>query len=344
MNILQLPSAFGRYRTGLDAALRGILRQGEPPLLYRMMRYHLGWEDADGVVAANDGGKALRPTLLLLACESVGGDWRQAAPAAAALEMVHNFSLVHDDIQDQDMERRHRPTVWALWGQAQAINAGDGLLALAHLAAYRLEEAGVPPARVLQVVRIMDERTMEMVEGQSMDLSFEQQQNVSLREYLDMVSRKTGALLDAALSIGAVVGGSDERTVQAFGNCGRLLGLAFQVRDDMLGVWGSESETGKPAGADIRRRKKSLPLIYALSAKGEERDRVAEIMAQPEITEADIGEVMLALDALGASEYCHSLARSKKSEALTQLTQAGLAPETYAELKEVADFVLERNY
>lgn len=341
---MDLPSAFGRYRPELDAAMREILDRGEPELLYRMMRYHLGWEDPEGRPIEADSGKALRPTLLLLACETLGGDWRQALPAAAALELVHNFSLVHDDIQDQDRERRHRPTVWAVWGQAQAINAGDGLLTLAHQAAYAVEERGVPAAKALDVGRTIDSRTLEMVEGQCLDLSFEGQPEVSLGDYLGMVGRKTGALLDGALTIGALVASDEPPVVEAFGRCGRLLGLAFQVRDDMLGVWGAESETGKPAGADIRRRKKSLPLVYALSARGEERDRVAAIFGQAEMSDGDVEEVIQALDALGAPDFCRSLASAKKAEALAQLDGAGLAARDYRELQEVADFVLERTY
>jgi geranylgeranyl diphosphate synthase type I len=143
-----LPAAFIRYREALDAKLRSLLTSGLPPgghpeELHRMLRYHLGWEDAEGHPIGSGGGKALRPTLCLLACEAAGGDWRKALPAAAALELVHNFSLVHDDIQDRDRERRHRATVWSVWGEAQAINAGDALLALGSLAILDLAAEGV---------------------------------------------------------------------------------------------------------------------------------------------------------------------------------------------------------
>ncbi|HXG36678.1 MAG TPA: polyprenyl synthetase family protein [Dehalococcoidia bacterium] len=340
---MPLPSAFQRYRQELEDTLRSILAEGEPALLYRMMRYHLGWEDAAGKPTTANGGKGLRPTVALLACECVGGDWRKALPAAAAIELVHNFSLVHDDIQDQDRERRHRPTVWALWGAAQGINVGDGLLTLAHLAAYRLLDQGIAPVTVVRVARTIDQRTMEMVEGQSMDLSFEEDV-IGLDSYLDMIARKTGALFDCSLEVGALIGSEDTAIAEAFGRCGRLLGLAFQVRDDMLGVWGSESETGKPAGADIRRRKKSLPIVYALSLQSSQRERLLSIYSRPEITESDVAFVLDALDKLGASEYCQSMAAAKKREALVQLEHAGLNPEAYRELEEVADFVLERRF
>ncbi len=143
-----------------------------------MLRYHLGWEDAEGRPLRSEGGKALRPTLCLLACEAAGGDWRAALPAAAALELAHNFSLVHDDIPDRDPERRHRPAVWSVWGEAQAINAGDALLALSHLAVLKLVPKGVPAERALQAARVLDECTLEIVEGQALDISFEERLDV----------------------------------------------------------------------------------------------------------------------------------------------------------------------
>ena len=341
---MELPAAFARYRPHIDASLRSVLGEGSPPLLYQMMRYHMGWEDEVGRSLQNGSGKALRPTLLLMACETVGGDWHKALPAAAALELVHNFSLIHDDIQDQDRERRHRPTVWAVWGEAQAINAGDALLAVAHLAALSSLDTGVPSAKVVETVKTLDRSTLEMVEGQSMDLSFEATSDVSLRDYLEMISKKTGALFDCAFRLGALIGTNDAKVVEGFAGCGRRLGIAFQVRDDMLGVWGSPAETGKPLGADILRRKKSLPIVYALSARGEERDELAEVYAQPEVGQEDVAVVLKALEALGAPEYCRSLAMSKKAEALAQLEGVGLEPGSYLAIKEMADFVLERTY
>jgi len=252
-----------------------------------MLRYHLGWEDAEGGPPANQG-KGLRPALCFLACESAGGDWKRALPAAAALELVHNFSLVHDDIQDRDLLRRGRPTVWSIWGDAQAINAGDALLALARLSILRLSEADVSGV-ALEAARLLDERTLEMVEGQTLDLSFDQLADVDLESYLEMIEKKTGALFDCSLHLGALIGGAQPAVAGAMGRVGRLIGSAFQIRDDMLAVWGAENRTGKTPAADIRRRKKSLPIVSALiQGQDQTRDQLLNIYAQTELTDEDV--------------------------------------------------------
>jgi len=339
---MTVPPPLRRYRQELEEELRSLLERPGPPLLYRMARYHLGWEDAEGKPLAQGGGKALRPALCLLAAEALGGDWRQALPAATALELVHNFSLVHDDIQDQDRERRHRPTVWAVWGQAQAINAGDALLALAQAALARLKERGVPAEKVVSASRILAEATLEMVEGQVLDLQFEAEGTVGLELYLDMISRKTGALFDAALRLGALVASNSPAVWEAMGRCGRLLGVAFQVRDDALGVWGTSEQTGKPAGADIRRHKKSLPIIYGLAAEGPQGEVVRSVYRKSSLDENDVAQVMTALESLRAREYCQGLARDKKREALSHLEGLPLVEERRQELVALADFLLER--
>jgi len=347
---MELPAAFGRYRGALDDRLRSLLGSGlpagsHPDELHRMLRYHLGWQDAEGRPVRLDGGKALRPTLCLLACEAAGGDWHAALPAAAALELVHNFSLVHDDIQDRDAERRHRPTVWAVWGEPQAINAGDALLTLGRLALLELRQEGVPPERVLEAARVLDERTLEIVEGQALDLSFEDRLDVGEYAYLEMIAKKTGALFDCALRLGGLVGAGDPAVAEALGRCGRLLGVAFQVRDDMLGVWGAENRTGKLPAADIRNRKKSLPVVYALArAEGATAAELRRIYSQPRLSEADVSIVLGALESVRSQAYCRAAAEERRERALAELDRADLRPAAAAELRQVADFLLERDY
>ncbi len=339
---MEPPAVLARYRRELDAALRSLLARERPPLLYRMIRYHLGWEDPYGRPTEPAGGKAARGSLCLLACEAVGGDWRQALPAAAAVEMVHNFSLIHDDIQDRDRERRHRPTVWSLWGESQAINAGDALLALARPALLNLAGAGVPLASVVEAARILDEGTLEMVEGQVMDMGFEERLDVDLAAYLEMIEKKTGALFDCALRLGALVGSGDPSLVAALGRCGRLLGAAFQVRDDMLGIWGPESRTGKAPAADLRRRKKSLPVMYAFSrAEGSTLEELRRAYSRPEMSDEDVSLVLRCLDVLGAREYCQGVAQERRAAALAELERLGLKSEAADELKRAAASLLE---
>ena len=341
---MQAPAALARYRRGLDSYLQAHVSRQDPDALYRMVRYHLGWEEEDGT-PADHGGKGLRSSLCLLACEAAGGDWRRALPAAAALELVHNFSLVHDDIQDRDRKRRDRPTVWSIWGEAQAINAGDALLSLARLAILRLEETGVSAETVVQAARILDQRTLEMVEGQVMDLSFEERLQVDREAYLLMIAKKTGALFDCALSLGALAGGGAAPVVAAMGRCGRELGIAFQVRDDMLGVWGAENRTGKQPAADIRRRKKSLPVIFAFSqARGAVLDELRSIYAKPELDELDVSRVLLYLDEVGAQDYCARLAADRREAALAELDAIEVNSEHIAELRQTAAFLLDRDF
>lgn len=341
---MQTAPPLARYRRELEQYLRSLVSGQHPPQLYRMVRYHLGWEGPDGQ-PDDAGGKALRSSLCLLTCEAAGGDRWQALPAAAAVELVHNFSLVHDDIQDGDAERHHRPAVWKLFGEAQAINAGDAILALAHLAVLKLTEEGVPETAVIEAARVLSERTLEMVEGQTLDISFEERVDVDLPAYIEMIERKSGALFDCALHLGGLVAGADASLVRRLGNVGRSLGTAFQIRDDMLGVWGDESVTGKPRGADIRRRKKSLPIVYALNeTKGAPRDDFRAMYAKPELTDADVAVIVRDLEETGARDYCARLASERKAEALAELDQLGLRPGPANELKEAAEFLLEREF
>lgn len=340
---MEAPSILTRYRSDLDAFLRSILDRAGPALLYRMMRYHLGWEDEEGRPTSASG-KALRPSLCLWACEATSGDWRAALPAAAAMELVHNFSLVHDDIQDDDRLRHHRPTVWSAWGKPQAINAGDSLFALARLALLRLEERAVPADKVVQAARILDEATLSMIEGQCLDLGFEERAEIGLDEYLEMIAKKTGALLEASLHLGALVGSDDLTLAERFARCGRLLGIAFQIRDDVLGTWGQEEVTGKPA-ADVRRRKKSLPVVYALTqASGDARDALLRLYTQETLDEGDVGRVVDILDGVGARAYCERMAEERIDEALAELAATSISSSARREFAELAEFLLRREF
>jgi len=332
-----------RYRREVDQYLRSFLSAQHPPLLYRMARYHLGWEDAEGRPLDAEG-KGLRPSLCLLACEALGGDRDKALPAAAAVELVHNFSLIHDDIQDRDAERHHRPTVWSVWGDAQAINAGDALLALAHLALFRLADAGLSASAVVNAAQVLDARTLEMVEGQTLDIGFEGEVNVTLDDYFGMIEKKTGALFGCALHLGALAASANDTTAQRLDSVGRSLGIAFQIKDDVLGVWGQAGKTGKPAD-DIRRRKKSLPVVYALNeAPAPRRRTLTAVYQQAELSEDDISIVVNCLDAAGARNYCADVAESYKAQALMNLDSLPLNDDAKRELRDTATFLLERDF
>jgi geranylgeranyl diphosphate synthase type I len=248
-----------QMRSAIESELKDSLqaaREWLPSGIREMISYHLGWQEA-----ATVSGKRVRPLMTLLCCEASNGDWRQALPAAAAVEWVHNFSLLHDDIQDQSEMRRGRPTVWKIWGTAQAINTGDAIFALSRLTTLRLK---VSPEKILRVHRILDQTSLALTRGQHQDISFEQAPEVTIEQYLEMIAGKTAALLGAACQLGALLSPADDQQIAHFHAFGENLGLAFQVIDDMLGVWGSSEVTGKSAIDDLRSRKRTLPVIHGL--------------------------------------------------------------------------------
>lgn len=255
------------------------LNQAHTQTYYEMLTYHMGWSgEGAGPEAA---GKRVRPLLVLLTCQAAGGDWLHAIHAAAAVELIHNFSLVHDDIQDNSDLRRGRPTVWKKWGMPQAINAGDGLFALAHLALTDLE-GRFPPETILKVFRLFDETCLDLTRGQFMDIAYESRAALSLEAYWPMVAGKTAALLAACCEIGAVLGGADEIVQAAYKTFGNYLGLAFQIQDDYLGIWGDSALTGKSAESDLVTGKKSFPVLAGLEKQGAFARRWAEGPIRPE--------------------------------------------------------------
>jgi len=350
-----LPSMFARYRDGFVSHMKGSVpgydtsagHDGSLDGLYHMLSYHLGWSDSSGRPVDGEGsqGKALRPTLCLFACESLGGNWSQARPAASALEMVHNFSLVHDDIQDGDLERRHQPTVWSLWGQSQALVSGNALRSVADQTALELAELGVPTSKALKATQILTNACLEMIQGQCLDLSFERRLDIGPTDYLDMVSRKTGSLISCALQMGALVATDDASPIRFYGEAGQYLGLAFQVRDDVLGIWGDESTTGKAAGNDILRRKKSFPVVYALeTCTSAARQRLFEIYNREDLTEQDVADVMMVLEEVGAESYSQRTAEERASLALEQVRKISLETWAFHEFEELVSFLAIRHY
>lgn len=311
---------------------------------YGMLAYHLGWSDAEFRPVREKTGKMLRPLLCLLGCEAVGGDWPKALPAAAAVELLHNFTLIHDDIEDHSDLRRGRPTVWCLWGVSQAINAGDGLFTLAHLALLRLRERGLPAAVVLQAVEVFDRAILRICEGQFLDISFAGRLDIDERAYTEMIAAKTAALLEAALHLGALVGEAGAAATAALRAYGHSLGLAFQVQDDLLGVWGQESQTGKPAAADIVERKLALPIVYALDRAGPaDRALLAQVYQgrQPP-SAAEVGVVLEVLERVGARTYLEQVAARYHAEALAALEGVPSGPAREA-LREIAESLVGRD-
>ena len=311
---------------------------------FGVLRYHLGWQDRDGKPADEDAGKGLRPTLVLASCEIAGGDWHDALPAAAALELVHNFSLLHDDIQDRDTTRRGRATAWTVFGVHEAIAAGNAMRVVADQTLQALSETGLAASTVTAASVALTSRYLEMTEGQYLDMSFEDSDDVTTDAYLDMISRKTGALIDGAMYIGSLVATGDAKTAAAFGACGRRLGLAFQVRDDLLGIWGDPAATGKPVGSDIRNKKKSMPIVYLFQqADAAQREWLRTAYAAEEVAGDDVERVLTLLADLDAQTFVQQTAARQAAGAMDALDGLPLAPEARESIQAMADYFVTRD-
>jgi geranylgeranyl diphosphate synthase type I len=322
----------------IDSGLRRAIERLSPELA-PVAEYHLGWRDAHGREVQGDGGKAVRPTISLLSAEAVGSEADRALPGAVAIELVHDFSLLHDDVMDGDRERRHRPTVWALFGMGQAIVVGDALLALAH---ELLLEDPRPEARAAAAE--LTAATAQMIAGQAEDLAFESRLDVSLEECLRMTGRKTGALLSCAAALGGILGGGVRGPVDRLRSFGRRLGLAFQAVDDVLGIWGDPIVTGKPAAGDLRQHKKSIPVVHALSSGGPAASEVHRFLSNGEADDDRVARTMAILEEAGSRRWTLDLAARQLDAALESLTDTGLRPEAVDELEAIALFVVRRDF
>lgn len=320
---------FTRYLPALEETMQEVLSASSPELLYGMLRYHLGWADTAFRPVAHKAGKRLRPVFLLLACEAQSGDWQQALPAAAAIELLHNFTLIHDDIEDCDRTRRGRPTLWTVWGESQAINAGDALFALAYRSMINLHTTSLLPELILRVVAQYTEAILQITEGQCLDLSFETEQEIIEATYLTMIRNKTAVLIGLACELGGMIAGASPAAITALREFGESLGMAFQMQDDLLGLWGKPEQTGKPVGSDLRNRKKSLPILHGMTHSADFR---ALVTATSAIGDADIVRGLALLEAAGSREYVHAQALAHHRAALDALERSQGVDEAQAAL------------
>lgn len=331
---------FDRYLPALEAEMQAVVAAAEEELrdLYGMLRYHMGWEDRQFRPVDGPRGKRVRPVFTLLSCEACGGDWERALPAAAAVELIHNFSLIHDDIEDGDSTRRGRPTLWSVWGVPQALNAGDTLFALAYRALFRLEERGTPAETVLVAFRLLNQACIRLTEGQFLDLRFEGQDKVSVEDYLAMVARKTAELIAASCELGAIVAGASPDLCRNLRRFGHHVGIAFQMRDDFLGIWGDPAVTGKPVGSDLRRGKKTFPILLAM-----EREPVLRaILARAPLDSDDLEVAMGLVDRTGVREVVQQRAAEEAARASQALRETGLTHPAVAALNELAEMLVSR--
>lgn len=311
-----------------------------PASMRHIAGYHLGWWDERGAPTGSAGGKAIRPALVLLVAEAAGGVPTVAVPAAAAVELVHNFSLLHDDVMDGDATRRGRPTAWAVFGPSAAILAGDALLTLAFGV---LAASGHPAAP--EGMRMLSTAVLDLVGGQHADVAFEARTQVDVAECLAMTAGKTGALMGAATALGACCAGAGPDQVAHLRQFGEHLGVAFQHVDDLLGIWGDPAVTGKPVYADLRRRKKSLPVVAALASGSAAGAELGVLYRRPHpFSDADLAHVAELVERAGGRAWSQAQAGELLDAALGHLDAARPAPRAAAELAALARMAIHREH
>lgn len=326
-------------RARVDPALRTAVDR-LPDSMRAVAGYHFGWWDEEGRPTGADPGKAIRPALALLGAQAVGGAVQTALPAAVAVELVHNFSLLHDDVMDGDTTRRHRPTAWHVFGVNPAILAGDALLTLALDV---VAGSGHPRAR--EAIRVVSASVQRLLDGQSADLSFEQRGDVRLAECVRMAAGKTGSLLGASCALGALFGGGRPDQVEHLRSFGEEVGLAFQFVDDLLGIWGDPEVTGKPVHSDLLNRKKSLPVVAALtSGTPAARELDSLYHGERQLTRADLAHAAELIELSGARAWSQGRADDLLESAREHLSAAGPAERAARELDAVARLATHRDH
>lgn len=329
-----------RYAEDLDVSMRKHVARVGPADLRHMLEYALGWVDEHNQPYSGTTGKRIRPSLLMMCCEAAGGDWRQALDAAAAVELLHNFSLIHDDIQDNSPLRHGRPTVWQIWGIANAINAGDLLFSLSFVALQNLSSSGLADSTLIHIWDIFNRTNLELTRGQHLDMQFETREIVRVDEYLSMIEGKSAALLSACAAIGAMIGSGSQQIAEQYAEFALNLGLAFQVHDDILGIWGDAEVTGKSTATDIVSKKKSLPILFAL----DQSSTLAEIYRQDNLSSQDVDDVVAILSRLDAQAYAQRIESEYTRKALQALEAAQSQGEAAEYLRQFVDQLFRRSY
>lgn len=333
-----LPDILMSSRDLVEPSLRAAVDTLDPRMR-RVAGYHLGWLDAEGREQDCAGGKRLRPALALLSSQAAGAPAERGVPAATAVELVHNFSLLHDDIMDGDTERRHRPTAWTVFGVGPAILAGDALLALAdEILLAQAAPSGTWAGRCLTVT------VQRLIAGQSADLDFEARVDVSLQECRTMASDKTGALLSCACVLGAVLADAPPALALELAEYGNHLGLAFQIIDDLLGIWGDPQVTGKPVLADLRARKRSMPVVAALTSDTPHADALRDLYQREEpLDEDELRRAARLVELAGARDWAQREAADELALAEEHLERADLPASVEQQLRGLARFTTGRD-
>ncbi len=336
-----------KYLPDIEEELERNIQETSPKYkgMYDQMRYFFGWQDEKSNPVGNRKarGKRFRPTLCLLVCESICGKYKQALPVAAAIELFHNFTLIHDDIEDHDEYRRHKKTVWKIWGIEQAINTGDAMFILAQRAAISNRQSAISSEKRLQVIETLNQTFLKIIEGQYLDIGFERKMDVTVDEYIEMNTMKTAELISGACKAGAILSTDDQEMIKNWGNFGLNFGLAYQIYDDVCSIWEKVENTGKKKAGDIRKKKKTLPILYA-SEKLEQKDKekIIEIYKKDDLNDADINEVIELLDKVDAKKYTMDIIIGYKKKALDILKKIKIDKNNKKEISKLIEELIVR--
>jgi geranylgeranyl diphosphate synthase type I len=333
------PAVLTRSRDLVEPALRAAVSSLLPTLRVAA-EYHFGWVEADGAAVADrrSGGKSIRPALVVLGAEAAGADATVAVPGAVAMELIHNFSLVHDDIMDGDRMRRHRPTVWDVYGVADGILVGDALHSLAYRVIVDADATAAPAA-----LRLLADATSAMLAGQAQDTTLDRRNGGTLADCLAMERNKTASLFAGSVTLGGVLGGADATLLAALDTYGIELGMAFQAVDDVLGIWGDPAVTGKAVGNDLREHKKSLPVMVAIEAGGALAERLRSAF-DGDVDDDLVAELSAAMADAGVRQDVDARVRLHLERALDALEGVAIPPAVGAELEALARFVAHRTH
>lgn len=325
--------------SNVELGLRGVLEPRRMPL-YGMMSYHMGWTDGSGNPALHRSQARTHGVSCLAASMACGGDLEKAVPAAAAVELVENFSQIHDDVQGGRPQRDGRDAVWWVWGPAQAINAGDGMHALARLAMFQLRDSDTPPATIYRAVRMLDEASLELCEGRFEELEAQERIDLSVEAYMRTASKKTGALYECAMKLGALLASAEERAVEALGRCGRSAGMALQIRRDMLELWPPATSDSGPSAA-VLNKTKLLPVVYAVQeANINDKRRLGDVYFKRVLDAEDVQVVRETVERLRGRQFCEDQVDEYTAKAEEEAADAGLSDDGMDTVRRVLSFLL----
>ena len=341
---------FSDLLIAIDSAIREFINDHEhqAPIFWHQVYEHFDYTYPDATLNPNPAaaGKRVRPVLMALVAKSLSnGDYAHVLPSAVALEIIHNFTLIHDDIMDESDTRRGRTTIWKNYGLAQAIDSGDGLFALGILSSLSLDTVGISAEKALTASKLLLRACLDTVEGQALDINFEERLDISPAEYLQMISLKTGKFIQVAAHIGALLSTDDQQTIDAFTVFGENIGIAFQIWDDYLGIWGDPEIIGKSATGDIEQKKKSYPITYILAhGSDEQKDRLRAIYEQESISPFDVAEVREMLTVVDAQSQTNDIVSDYYDRAMAALDSLNLSEADYNNIRGLADFIIKRDH